>query len=34
LHALKQLRQKEHKNTIDTSATLITNPSNPGVIDG
>ena len=34
LHALKQLRQKEHKNTIDTSATLITNSSNPGVIDG
>ncbi|BEI39155.1 EI24 domain-containing protein [Polynucleobacter sp. HIN8] len=34
LHALKQLRQKEHMNTIDTSATLITNPSNPGVIDG
>lgn len=34
LHALKQLRQKEHRNTIDTSATLITNPSNPGVIDG
>ena len=34
LHALKQLRQKEHMNTVDTSATLITNPSNPGVIDG
>jgi hypothetical protein len=34
LHALKQLRQKEHMNMIDTSATLITNPSNPGVIDG
>ncbi|MEY4400034.1 MAG: hypothetical protein RLZZ539_1363 [Pseudomonadota bacterium] len=34
LHALKELRHKEHKNTIDTSATLITNPSNPGVIDG
>ena len=34
LYALKQLRQKEHMNTIDTSATLITNPSNPGVIDG
>lgn len=34
LHALKQLRQKKHMNTIDTSATLITNPSNPGVIDG
>ena len=34
LHALKQLRQKEHMNTIDASATLITNPSNPGVIDG
>jgi len=34
LHSLKQLRQKEHMNTIDTSATLITNPSNPGVIDG
>lgn len=34
LHALKQLRQKEHMNTIDTSATLITNTSNPGAIDG
>lgn len=34
LHALKELRQKEHMNTVDTSATLITNPSNPGVIDG
>ncbi len=34
LHALKQLRQKEHMNTVDTSAILITNPSNPGVIDG
>jgi hypothetical protein len=34
LHALKQLRQKEHMNTIDTSATLIANPSNPGAIDG
>ena len=34
LYALKQLRQKEHMNTIDTSATLITNTSNPGAIDG
>jgi hypothetical protein len=34
LHALKQLRQKEHMNTIDTSVTLIANPSNPGAIDG
>lgn len=34
LHALKQLRQKEHMNTIDTSAKLIANPSNPGAIDG
>ena len=34
LHALMQLRQKEQLNTIDTSATLIANPSNPGVIDG
>jgi Etoposide-induced protein 2.4 (EI24) len=34
LHALKQLRQKEQANTIDTSTTLITNSSNPGVIDG
>lgn len=34
LHALKQLRQKEHMNTIDTSATLITNLANQGVIDG
>jgi len=34
LYALKQLRQKEHMNTIDTSATLIANTSNPGAIDG
>ena len=34
LHALKQLRHKEQLNTIDTSATLIANASNPGVIDG
>lgn len=34
LHALKQLRHKEQLNTIDTSATLIANASNSGVIDG
>jgi hypothetical protein len=34
LHALKQLRQKEQLNTIDTSATLIANSANPGAIDG
>jgi len=34
LYALKQLRQKEQLNTIDTSATLIANSSNSGLIDG
>ncbi len=34
LYALKQLRQKQELNTIDTSATLIANAPNPGVVDG